>query len=41
MGESADFAILDRDPFEVETGDLGDILMETTVFAREDVYQRV
>ncbi|MCF2573641.1 amidohydrolase [Brevibacterium sp. UCMA 11754] len=40
VGKSADFAILDRDPFEVVPGDLGDILVETTVSAGEVVYQR-
>ncbi|AZT95827.1 amidohydrolase [Brevibacterium aurantiacum] len=40
VGKSADFAILDRDPFEVAVEDLGDILVETTVSAGEVVYER-
>ncbi|GAA1948011.1 amidohydrolase [Brevibacterium antiquum] len=40
VGKSADFAILDRDLFEVEPGDLGDILVETSVSAGVVVYQR-
>ncbi|WP_231444687.1 amidohydrolase [Brevibacterium zhoupengii] len=40
VGKSADFALLDRDPFTVESEDLGDILVEATVSAGEEVYQR-
>ncbi|GAA1856309.1 amidohydrolase [Brevibacterium marinum] len=40
VGKSADFAILDRDPFEVDSVDLGDIVVETTVSAGVVVYQR-
>ena len=40
VGKSADFVILDRDPFEVETDDLGDLQVLLTVAAGEHVYER-
>lgn len=39
VGKSADFAILDRDPFAVAARDLGDILVEATVSAGTVVYE--
>lgn len=40
VGKSADFAVLDRDPLEVGTFDLGDIRVHTTISAGHLVYQR-
>lgn len=40
VGKSADFTILDRDPFRVAPSDLGDIVVESTVHAGHVVYQR-
>ncbi|MCU4298600.1 amidohydrolase [Brevibacterium permense] len=40
VGKSADFVILDSDPFDVERRQLGDIRVETTISAGEVVYLR-
>ncbi|WP_309131854.1 amidohydrolase [Brevibacterium sp.] len=40
VGKSADFAVLDRDPFTVEASDLADVQVEQTWFAGRKVYQR-
>ena len=40
VGKSADFVVLDRDPFAVDAADLGDITVQTTVSAGDVVYQR-
>lgn len=40
VGKSADFAILDGDPFTVDVGDLGDIQVLATVSAGNHVFER-
>ncbi len=40
VGKSADFAVLDRDPFTVEASELADIRVEQTWFAGTRVFQR-
>ncbi|RBP62761.1 hypothetical protein DFO66_11324 [Brevibacterium sanguinis] len=40
VGKSADFAVLDRDPFTIEPNDLADVQVDQTWFAGRKVFQR-
>ncbi len=40
LGKSADFAILDRDPYGVDRAEIGDIIVDMTISAGKVVYQR-